>query len=748
MGTMSIVTGYDYENGAKSDHTPVPTAGSSPRTVLIEMYTATWCGPCANAAPALSRIGDEFHDKIAVLDWHSNTSLIGHDMVTPRKDDYGWRLLPSCVFDGGGDYPDGTLWAVGSNDPDWSYNRYRNILDPRMAENTNLRIDLTGGVIDSGVNVTARIEATDPVTQTDLYVYFALYEDDLYANSFSTLGAYWRHVVRNYTREPLSISDGEVVTIEKEFAVEPGWDVQRLGIVVFVQSDVISGTWPYSTATHNNREVLQAATMDFIPEKILLVNDEDYTYWDINEGKYQKLLSYYGYSFDTWNLQSPSDTGPDDFRGTPTYDDIKNYSVVVWFTGNSTSTLDAGEQATLSSYLDSQGSLFILGENIGADIGATVFYADYLHASFASDSSMDGEVLGVLGDPISDQWSGISLTVNDTSPDVIDPADVSTTTTFTYLPSGTNAALRSDHDFNSRMVYFGFNLFELDTWKGPPDSVSKEVMDKVLRWLDIPPLPPTLTTTGVSADFKNITITWDRSPDDGTGYDDVTRYDVFVSSSYWGPFDYRGSLLADDSLQYTYTNIDAGLDPSNMFYRVEAADGIWHSSPTAKIGKFFQSFSTGATLASFPVTPVDNSLPSALKTLDYDMVWTYDALDPSDPWKSFSDLKPYKGDLTDLNNTRGFWVVSNSDRNLVVTGFVTACTDIHLYAGWNLVSYPAFVERTVSVALSGIAYDRIEGFDPTNPPSNLKELTASDMMTPGGGYWIKVPVDDTWTVCN
>src|SRR2546428_3208164 len=51
---------------------PRPDAsGASAKAVVIEVFTGTWCPPCANADPSLSRIIDEYSsDNLILLMYH------------------------------------------------------------------------------------------------------------------------------------------------------------------------------------------------------------------------------------------------------------------------------------------------------------------------------------------------------------------------------------------------------------------------------------------------------------------------------------------------------------------------------------------------------------------------------------------------------------------------------------------------------------------------------------------------------
>ena len=83
---------------------------------------------------------------------------------------------------------------------------------------------------------------------------------------------------------------------------------------------------------------------------------------------------------------------------------------------------------------------------------------------------------------------------------------------------------------------------------------------------------------------------------------------------------------------------------------------------------------------------------------------------------------------------------------LTVSGTIPESTDIPLYAGWNLVSYPTLNDTMiVSLAFFGTGADRVEVCDPAEPYL-IKEVGPTYVMQPGEGYWVHVPADTVWTV--
>ncbi|UCE73055.1 MAG: hypothetical protein JSV56_08420 [Methanomassiliicoccales archaeon] len=115
---------------------------------------------------------------------------------------------------------------------------------------------------------------------------------------------------------------------------------------------------------------------------------------------------------------------------------------------------------------------------MGADIGGTTFFSDYLHANFVSDDSGESQIRGVSGDPISGPFSSSNIPIVSSSPSRISPG-VDASTIFTYQPSSNTAGIKAVHDLDSRVVYFPF-LYFLGT-----DSVSNKMtlMQRVLDWV-------------------------------------------------------------------------------------------------------------------------------------------------------------------------------------------------------------------------------------------------------------------------
>jgi hypothetical protein len=133
-----------------------------------------------------------------------------------------------------------------------------------------------------------------------------------------------------------------------------------------------------------------------------------------------------------------------------------------------------------------KGHLLLCGENVGADIGSSNFYRDYLHSTYITDDTSESSITGVSGDPISDPFVGSNLNILSSSPSEIAPIKPATTT-FTYSSGGGTAAVKALHDVDSKVVYFAFLYFE------GSDADKLMVMGMIIGWFYTPAVPIYLT---------------------------------------------------------------------------------------------------------------------------------------------------------------------------------------------------------------------------------------------------------------
>ncbi len=757
----SIVIAFPIAGGSGADiglksKGPRPLAsGSSPKTTVIEVFTGTWCPPCANADPAISRIMDEYSgDNFILLMYHlSNPDPYINTASNARATFYNIRYVPTAIVDGGGPHVDDTLWLIGAwPQKSQNYDIYRSLIDQEYAPGAPLGITLGTDLSPTTATVAATITATDAITLANLTARFVLYEDALYYMG-SNGAPYHRSVVRDLKESPLTISMGQTVTVTQSFALQGSWNKNKLGVAVMVQTNdrtaftiTVSGA-PY---TGYDAETLNAARADFVPPGITVYRDEPLT--DYTDA-YEKLLSDGSRHFSTFDILSPSDRGVTDIRGPPTAAALAERPMVVWFTGSQSvgATLDPAEQTLLQDYLaNTDGNLLISGENIGADIGTSPFYQNVLSANFVSDIAGGTAIQGVAGDPVSGTWASSALMFAGGSPDAIGARGLATVA-FTYQGSGQGAGVRSDFDSDSRVLYLGANFFE------GTDGVRRDVLGSAVRWFDAK-APPV------------VGVQWPNGGETllpGTSYKlmwsakDVevpaNAVDIYFTADSSNPV-WTQIASGEPNDGVYWWNPPAGVDSPLCLLKVVARDGQGNPGQdlsnaeftigTPIITPFSVGLVPGLNLVSIPITPIGTSIAAVLASIDpwYRAVWTFDPA--TGTWKTWHRGEP-SNTLTVLDLKMGFWVeiTGSGPVTLTLQGVPPTTTSIGLARGYNLVGFPSSrTDVSVASVKAATGATMIVGFSGSAAPGYTRVLADSEILAAGNGYYLYVPAAATWIV--
>ncbi len=179
--------------------------------------------------------------------------------------------------------------------------------------------------------------------------------------------------------------------------------------------------------------------------------------------------------------------------------------------------------------------------------------------------------------------------------------------------------------------------------------------------------------------------------------------------------------------------------------RVIAADNVGVSTDPSVV---YINLTKGWNLLSIPCYYEFAHMFSVFRSIrgNYSSMHTYNALDKSDPWKSFSTALPsfLIQDLERFDHMNDYWI--NMKVNKTVT--IEECeylnpVNISLVKGWNLIGYPSSTTRPIEEVLSSIngKYGMVKTYNKTdlespyiifvpNVVNNLK------VMEPTLGYWI------------
>ncbi len=175
--------------------------------------------------------------------------------------------------------------------------------------------------------------------------------------------------------------------------------------------------------------------------------------------------------------------------------DLKDYSMVIWILGEESTadhTFDGQEQASVRSYLENGGKLFVSGAEIGWDLdyfnNGLNFYRNYLKASYVADDANVYQFSGVAGsifEGISNIRfdNGTQGTYNVDYPDCIDPMENSQVC-LNYDGTSYHAAIQYEGTFGStikvgKLVYFGFPFETIY-----PESDRNEIMKRIVNYFE------------------------------------------------------------------------------------------------------------------------------------------------------------------------------------------------------------------------------------------------------------------------
>lgn len=167
-----------------------------------------------------------------------------------------------------------------------------------------------------------------------------------------------------------------------------------------------------------------------------------------------------------------------------TYELLSKYDAVIWGCEWTFPSLTENNRTVLKQYLDNGGALFLSGQDIGWDLNENEenldidFFNNYLKANYIADDGGFDEIIGIDGDPISNNITSKFYQINRDNdqqfPDVISPLD-GASPLFTFTDGSAGAIkYRGNYD----LVYFSFGGYEsiLD------ENARQTVLKRIFNW--------------------------------------------------------------------------------------------------------------------------------------------------------------------------------------------------------------------------------------------------------------------------
>jgi hypothetical protein len=251
--------------------------------------------------------------------------------------------------------------------------------------------------------------------------------------------------------------------------------------------------------------------------------------------------------------------------------------------------------------------------------------------------------------------------------------------------------------------------------------------------------------------------------DDGWYIDDVSITAEFpTETTVYGPVINRtsGIMMQDDTQQlgWDYTFPEVGEYKLYFTTLLETDEFNINNQSVIKISIIpfpgtYTILMQGWNLISIPFIQSNTSLSFVLQSIQgkYDAIQWYDGTNANDPWKHNKVDKPYGNDLSEINETMGFWVhiTQPGETAFIYNGTQpTVNLSITLHPGWNLVGYPSLISYNRTQGLNNITFnsevDSIWAYNAAT--QKWEEIGPSDYFEVGRGYWVHSKVTKTWEV--
>ena len=245
---------------------------------------------------------------------------------------------------------------------------------------------------------------------------------------------------------------------------------------------------------------------------------------------------------------------------------------------------------------------------------------------------------------------------------------------------------------------------------------------------------------------QDLDLVWQRVWDEGL-YGGTTEYRVLRSTSPRGPFvDASGAVPGNGSATYTFVDPARGADASDYFYRIETIDAATNAAnSTSLLVKVRLAFAAGLNLLGMPIDLTDPTFGDLVAGHAWTDAWTYETCSGGFGWAS---AIPSDNATFVLPKAQGFWLNATAADSLTLVGLLPGVSQIRLCTGWNLVALPGFAAgMTVQSVKASTGASLVEGFDPAGT-YHVRILADTEVLAPGAGYWIQVPVGVTWTIAG
>ncbi len=219
------------------------------RIALMEVFTNSGCGNCANSNEILQRFYSKYYGGVISVRYHPNfpdpsdPMYVGAEAeIDNRVAYYNILYTPQVLFNGvsyGAAEEESALWEIMSD---------------KISGGSTVWIDVEQQIVSDSVKVTVKITGYDFLNERDMKLRVALVERNVHfdappgSNGETDFADVFRKMLPDTNGIALpAISEGDVLTYEFSTPAAESWNLENIASVAWIQSDF-------------SKEVLQANT--------------------------------------------------------------------------------------------------------------------------------------------------------------------------------------------------------------------------------------------------------------------------------------------------------------------------------------------------------------------------------------------------------------------------------------------------------------------------------------------------------
>jgi len=207
--------------------------------VIVEIGTGTWCVFCPGASMGAYDLETNGH-AVGVIKYHSGDAY-NIPASTSRINYYGITGFPTAFFDG-------LNPTAGGSATSSLYSNYLPKVNARLSVPSAYNISAVGSMAGNLVNINVTVEKPVADANTNVKLHAVLTESRIPHVWFNQTHVHnvTRAMAPSASGTDINLGTGGQVTIPLTFSIQPGWNNERMEVILFLQNntsrEILQGT--------------------------------------------------------------------------------------------------------------------------------------------------------------------------------------------------------------------------------------------------------------------------------------------------------------------------------------------------------------------------------------------------------------------------------------------------------------------------------------------------------------------------